>query len=234
MRKNIFLLMALAVCLALILGACTRSAAGPATAVPNPTAEAPFPVSTKVTNFATQTAMAAAPKGPTAPAATAPPPQATQPAPVVATATSQPAAPVVIPTATSVPQQPQSKPKEEPVSIPTLTRPSTYTLQRGEFPFCIARRFDVDANTLLSINGLGVASRPATGTVLKIPQSGSWNPVHGSRALRGHPDTYVVQSGDSIYSIACLYGDVSPEGILAANRLSGAGDLRVGMTLQIP
>jgi LysM repeat protein len=245
MNKKVFLMMAIMILSALVLGACTRSAVSSGTAAPKPTAEVPFPVSTKVTNFATQTAVAAAPKGATAPAATAQA-QPTAAAPAVATATSQPGAPVVVPTATSAPQQPQqpqptqkpqqpqSQPQEEPVSIPTLTRPSTYTLQRGEFPFCIARRFDVDAGTLLSINGLGTASRPGVGTVLRIPQSGNWNPANGSRALRGHPDTYVVQGSDSIYSIACLYGDVSPEGIMAANRLSNPGDIHSGMTLQIP
>jgi hypothetical protein len=241
MSKNFFLVMVIAICLALVLGACTRSATSPTTAVPKPTAEVPFPVTTKVTNFATQTAIAAAPKGPTSPAQTAQPAQPPAAGPAVATATKQPAAPVVVPTATNAPQpqaqpqvQPQPQPQEEPVSIPTLARPSSYTLQRGEFPFCIARRFDVDAGTLLSINGLGIASRPGTGMVLRIPQSGSWNSAHGSRALRGHPDTYVVQGSDSVYSIACLYGDVSPEGILAANRLSNPGDLRSGMSLQIP
>src|SRR6188474_3083474 len=31
-----------------------------------------------------------------------------------------------------------------PTSAPVGTRPASYTLQKGEFPYCIARRFDVD------------------------------------------------------------------------------------------
>ena len=32
--------------------------------------------------------------------------------------------------------------------------PATYTMQSGEFVYCIARRYNVDPNELLSINGL--------------------------------------------------------------------------------
>src|SRR5690606_3962464 len=39
-------------------------------------------------------------------------------------------------------------------SVPPGVRPSTYTLQKGEFPYCIARRFNVDPTQLLSMSGL--------------------------------------------------------------------------------
>jgi LysM repeat protein len=117
-------------------------------------------------------------------------------------------------------------------AIPTLTRPKTYTLQAGEFPFCIARRFDVPASTLLSLNGLTTASQVHSGTVLQIPSSGHWN--IGSRVLRAHPVTYTVRGGDTINTIACQFGDVSPEGIIAANSLKSPYSLTSGQSLQIP
>ena len=40
------------------------------------------------------------------------------------------------------------------VATPTPGHPSSYTLQSGEFPYCIARRFNVDPNDLLAANGL--------------------------------------------------------------------------------
>jgi hypothetical protein len=43
-----------------------------------------------------------------------------------------------------------------------------------------------------------------------------------------------VNSGDTVYTIACYFGDVSPEGILAANGLAKAADIKAGMTLKIP
>ena len=38
--------------------------------------------------------------------------------------------------------------------VPPGVRPPTYTLQNGEFPYCIARRFNVDPDALLSASGL--------------------------------------------------------------------------------
>ena len=117
-------------------------------------------------------------------------------------------------------------------AIPTLVRPKTYTIQSGEFPFCIARRFDVPASSLLSLNGLTTSSQVHAGTVLKIPSSGHWN--IGSRVLKAHPVTYTVRGGDTINSIACQFGDVSPEGIIAANSLKSPYTLTSGTSLQIP
>ena len=137
--------------------------------------------------------------------------------PAVATETPVPA------TATAVP-----------IAIPTLTRPATYTLQKGEWPICIARRYNLDLTSLFSANGLTMDSRPANGAVLKIPSTGTWSVAsYGARALHTHAD-YKVVSGDTVYTIACYFGDVSPEGILAANSLKAAGDIKTGTTLKIP
>jgi len=113
-------------------------------------------------------------------------------------------------------------------------RPATYTLQPGEWPICIARRFDLDVANFLAINGLDLSSKPASGARLNIPQTGNWSNNYGPRALRGHPAEYTVKSGDTIYTIACQFGDVSPEAILSANQLAEPGDISAGQVLQIP
>lgn len=56
----------------------------------------------------------------------------------------------------------------------------------------------------------------------------------GARALRAHPTSYLVQSGNTVYSIACIFGDVDPRNIEAVNNLTGAYTLSVGQTIQIP
>jgi LysM repeat protein len=120
-----------------------------------------------------------------------------------------------------------------PTSAPVGVRPATYELKRGEFPYCIARRYDLNPQELLTRNGLTSAEayNLATGTVLSIPQSGSFP---GTRALRNHPATYTVASStETVYSIACLFGDVDPARILEANNLSGTS-LTVGQALNIP
>ncbi len=110
--------------------------------------------------------------------------------------------------------------------------PHSYTLKPGEFPYCIARRFDVDPNQLLRINGLSYSTYYYSGTKLKIPQTGDTFP--GKRALRAHPATYTVKSDENIYAVACKYGDVRPEEIAIANGLSEPYKLSNGQELIIP
>jgi LysM repeat protein len=116
-------------------------------------------------------------------------------------------------------------------SVPVGSRPSSYTLQQGEFPYCIARRFDVDPEQLLTLSGLqdGVLYPP--GTQLQIPQSGNFP---GSRALRNHPTTYSASAGETLYAVACAFGDIRPEDIATANGLSVSATLSAGQQLSIP
>ncbi len=119
------------------------------------------------------------------------------------------------------------------ISVPTSTpgRPATYTLQKGEFPYCIARRFDVDPAQLLSMNGLTNNQLLQPGLQLTIPSTGSFP---GTRALRAHPTTYTVQLDDTIFKVACYFGDLDPTAIAAANGLALTSPLTTGQSLLIP
>ena len=151
------------------------------------------------------------------------------------------------PTATLVPEVVQDTPAatavpstETPTATATLKPslsvsgevPKTWTLKTGEFPYCIARRFDVDPAELIQLSGLSGYSTYYAGMVLKIPKSGDEFPVETS--LLSHPATYTVQSGDNIYSIACKFGDVDPFAIAAANGLETLYKLKSSQVLQIP
>ena len=120
-----------------------------------------------------------------------------------------------------------------PAAQPTVqtARPATYTLKQGEFIFCLARRFNVDVEQTLALNGLYDSETLQPGLNVKIPASGNFV---GARALKAHPATYTVQRGDSIYSIACLYGDVDPMNIAAVNGLAAPYNLTAGAQIQIP
>ena len=136
------------------------------------------------------------------------------------------------PTATSVPEVPEPTATE--IIYVTATPggpPETYTLEEGEFPFCIARRFDVSLTELFELNGLTVDSFFYAGEVLKIPQTG--DPFEGDLSLHEHPDYYSIQPGDTLNSIACYYGDVSPDMIALQNNLTST-DLSIGEVLVIP
>lgn len=116
-------------------------------------------------------------------------------------------------------------------SVPVGSRPATYTLQEGEFVYCLARRFDVDPDQILTLNGLYEGQTIYPGTVLKIPQSGSFP---GARALRSHPTTYTASSGETIYGVACEFGDITPDSIASTNGLSVGATLTTGQQLSIP
>jgi LysM repeat protein len=109
--------------------------------------------------------------------------------------------------------------------------PASYRLQKGEYPFCIARRFDVDPYALLRQNGLGLYQIVAPGLKLTIPQNTTFP---AKRTLQKHPTTITVQSGDTIYSIACAFGAVDPLAIARANDLESPYRLKAGQRLAIP
>ncbi len=117
-------------------------------------------------------------------------------------------------------------------AVPAGVRPATYILQSGEFPYCIARRFNVNPDDLLSLSGLTSPDLYSVGDRLTIPQSGAFP---GTRALATHPTTYTVASGDeTVYSIACKFGDVDPGAIASANGISASSVLSAGQALKIP
>lgn len=208
------------------LTACTRSLSGaPATNNEEANSQDLAVQGTDVMDtlylLSTQTAMAGQQGQPTLPI-----PIEGQPTQGLDNSTSVPAEQLA-PTQTPVPTQPA---RVAPTATPGL--PATYTLQKGEFPFCIARRFDVNPSEMLQLSGLPVAQTYPQGTVLKIPQDGS--PFPGNRTLRTHPTTYIVQTGDTIYSIACLFGDVDPASIAFVNNLTKPYQLSAGQTINIP
>jgi LysM repeat protein len=222
------------VLLVISLAACERSASTVQTVQATPTIDG-FPVAVESTpgmglieQLATQTAMAqtAAPligESTPAPAQSTPDPFA---------ALNQ--TPLAVGGSTQEPATAMPSPTPQTVSQPTvqIQRPGSYTLQKGEFPYCIARRFNVNPQELLSLNGLNDGQILQVGLVLKIPQTGNAFPA--DRALRKHPAQYTVVSQDTIYSIACLFGDVDPLNIAAVNNLSAPYTLTVGQTIQIP
>jgi LysM repeat protein len=151
-------------------------------------------------------------------------PQVVQPTP------TSPPPPAVTNTPPPQPAAPTAQPPVVPPPTPGL--PATYTLQAEEFPYCIARRFNLNPDDLLRLNGLSKNSVFYPGLTLKIPQTGGTWP--GERAWHKHPADYTVQANDTIYGIACYYGDVDPMVIALINGLSAPYTLKAGQVLHIP
>jgi hypothetical protein len=124
---------------------------------------------------------------------------------------------------------------EEPAPTPDLHRPETYSLKKGEWPFCIARRFNLNPIDLLNASGLSLESKPDVGFVLKIPQSGEWPESRfGHRYIRAHPVMHEVSAGETLNTIACQYGDIDPSDIVDANELPEPYKIYPGKMLRIP
>ncbi len=230
---------------AVLASACTQvysqAPLGTATLIPTGLFVSPFPSGQDplkiVAELGTQTAMArtAQAGGFATSAITGTPPTATAtatgPTPTLGTpvtaAVTTPAPVTVVPvTGTATPQITSVAPTAP------VTRPASYTLQPGEFPYCIARRYNVNPDDLLTLNNITDGTLFYPGMTLTIPQTGSWP---GDPALHSHPDTYTVDTpGTTLYGVACYYGDILPQTIASANNLSLSATLTVGQTLTIP
>jgi LysM repeat protein len=223
-----YLVLTFALLLLVALVACVRPASTPTGGEATATTEGDFPlpgttddVMSELQKAATQTLMAM--QGGGTPQATPP----TEGGELIPTATT-----AVQVEATTQPEV--AAPTSTPIPVPSATpgKPASWTLQRGEHPYCIARRFDVNPDEMLRISGLSRNSTYYAGMVLDIPQSG--NKFPGNRSLQPHPDTYTVVSGDTIFSIACKYGDADPYAIAAANGLTEPYKISPGQQLHIP
>jgi LysM repeat protein len=213
---QILIVLAILVVLSLSLTGCLKSASeGPAGEVPDEQMPVPGETQNPIDQAATATKQAQQP--------------VVQPTKAPAEDTAVPVAVTETPVPTS---QPAPTNTTAPMVQPTAGIPKEYTLQYGEFPFCIARRFNVNQYELLNKNGLSLNSPVYVGMVLKIPQTG--NTFEGKLSLAAHPTNYTVQAGDTLNIIACKFGDVSPELIALQNNLSGAYTLNVGQVLVIP
>jgi len=236
MTKKILFVISLAVSAIILLAACERSASQPVLATPtaqgtNSTAQ-PLglqnlqDLGTKTAMYVqTEVAMGVFTAVPTTEFSFS------SPTPTPQGMLSTPGTATVVPLATLTPMTGTTPLPVIAVSSATPGRPSSYTLHAGEFPYCIARRFDVDPSALMSLNGLSSGEGLQPGTTLSIPATGSFP---GTRALQAHPTQYTVAVNDTFYSIACVFGDVDPSAIAAANGLAITAPLTTGQVINIP
>ncbi|HBX68367.1 MAG TPA: hypothetical protein DEH25_02995 [Chloroflexi bacterium] len=217
MKNHRILIFFVVILIALTLAACQRSASTPppTDGTANPALDSTQNPMDELGAFATQTAIAQTP-GSGEETGSETQPEGETPSEGQTPGENQPAEPEATP----------APPKEYDV-------PNKYTLQKGEFPYCLARRFNISPGALLAANGLTSSSVTFVGQTLTIPKdAGKFDA--GPRSLVAHPDKYTVRAGDTVFSIACIYGSVDPRAIEDANGLSGAYTLQVGDILQIP
>lgn len=133
---------------------------------------------------------------------------------------------------TAEPTQEEKKKELTPLPTSEVSVPNIYSLEKGESPFCIARRFDIDINAILDTNGLWLNQYYEAGLELTLPKNAA--KFEGERKLIPHPDTYIAQQGDTFFTIACDFGDVYPISIAEANAMELSDALEAGESIFIP
>ncbi len=114
---------------------------------------------------------------------------------------------------------------------PSANTPGTYTVQRGDWFYSIARKFGVTVVALQAANPTVNPSAIYPGQVLNIPSGGTSSSPEATPSSSG--TTYTVQPGDTLYSIAVRFGK-SAYDLQIANHLANPSSIFVGQKLVIP
>ncbi len=144
---------------------------------------------------------------------------------------------LVIPTGNNLPL-PQAPAPANVSNTTPLDNPTYYTVQPGEHLVNIAEKFGLTADQLIQINNLANPNLIFSGQQLIVSLNAANTsapaaaPAAPAPAANGQ-QTYTVQPGDGLYSIATRFNTSWPD-IAQANSLADPNIVYVGQTLVIP
>jgi LysM repeat protein len=108
-----------------------------------------------------------------------------------------------------------------------------YTVQPGDSVSTVAEKFGTTSQNIRELNLL-TTDALQVGQVLRVPNTApAQTSAGGTPQPTAGPFSYVVQEGDTLYSIAINFG-VSPNDIVVANTLGDPNSLFEGQTILIP
>ena len=105
-----------------------------------------------------------------------------------------------------------------------------FTVRRGDSLEAIASRYNTSVNALMRANKL-TGHRIFAGDKLRLPYNVNGDIIASVVVEEKTPETYLVQSGDTLYDIAYAY-DLSIDKLIAANELYGS-TIHPGQVLQL-
>jgi len=112
--------------------------------------------------------------------------------------------------------------------LPPAGGPTIHIVQPGENLFRISLRYGTTVDAIAKANNIVNPWFIYVGQELKIPSGGGGMPPTGPGGK-----TYVVQPGDTLYSIAVRH-DTTVQALVVANNLSNPNLIYVGQTLKVP
>jgi LysM repeat protein len=113
---------------------------------------------------------------------------------------------------------------------PATSCQPTYTVQRGDWTYALARRFGISVQALMSANPSVNVNYLYPGQVLNVPCGSMGNSPPGQPSSG---KTHVVQTGDTLFSIAVRF-NTTVYALQIANNLPNPQMIYAGQTLIIP
>jgi LysM repeat protein len=113
----------------------------------------------------------------------------------------------------------------------------THTVQRGDTLYNVGKRYGIPWQTLMAYNGLNSTTDLRVGLILKIPpateQLRPQGETSGKETVEGDETTYIVQQGDTLYSLGSRYG-IPWQSLMKYNDMYDTDSLYTGQELKIP
>lgn len=114
----------------------------------------------------------------------------------------------------------------------TTGQTTTYTVVAGDTLAAIARRYGTTIDELVRLNNIANPNVLSLGQQLIVPVADGTTPATGGTST-GQGQTYVVQKGDTLLSIARRFG-VTVAQLQAANNIANPDRIYPGQVLVIP
>lgn len=121
------------------------------------------------------------------------------------------------------------------VSTPALAQEETHIVQRGENLVLIARKYGVDVNALMAMNGIADPNVIFIGQRLLIPGdpgAGAYGAPAATQSLPGVGGYYTVRRGDTLSQIAERYA-MRMNDLMRLNAITDPSTIYVGQRLRV-